>query len=152
MQKAPCNVRWRSLLRLRLRCPFCLANRLAALRTERQRSLALTPAASPALSVLSCESPCGSSDRKATFAGAHSSGFAYAVQPAKRIACGSPGRMATFAAFVTVHQGRMTADGNRRLIQASGDRHRVEKYREIYQKPTLTCRGMLWSGRSMVRW
>ena len=28
----PCNVRWRSLLRLRLRCPACLANRLTALR------------------------------------------------------------------------------------------------------------------------
>ena len=43
----------RSLLRLRLRCPFCLANRLAALRTERQRSLTLTPAASPTLEALS---------------------------------------------------------------------------------------------------
>ena len=89
-----------------LTAPFCLANRLAALRTERQRSLGLTPThcvrclkpcpnlrfgaqasceSSPSFSwdgtyrsVLSGESPCGSSDRKATFAGANSCGFAYA--------------------------------------------------------------------------
>ncbi len=36
-----------------LTVPFCLANRLAALRTERQHSLTLTPAASPTLEALS---------------------------------------------------------------------------------------------------
>ena len=78
-------------------CPFCLANRLAALRTERQRSLTLTPAAPPTLSVLSSESPCGSSDRKATFAGAHSNSLRSLLSVLSgESPCGSSDRKATF--------------------------------------------------------
>ena len=42
---------------------------------------------------------CGSPDKKATFAGAHSSACGYAVRFALRIACGSSGKKATFAAL-----------------------------------------------------
>ena len=71
----PCNVRWRSLLRLRLRCPACLSNRRrlfgqdgvfprlqlawkmrqqgARTKGALQRSLALTPPASPTVGDLS---------------------------------------------------------------------------------------------------
>ena len=85
----------RSLLRLRLRCPFCQADRFA-LRAKRQRSLALTPPPAATLSVLpggSLRSP----GKKATFADAHSSACGYAVRFARRIACGSPGKKATLA-------------------------------------------------------
>ena len=62
------------------------ANRLAALRKKRQRSLrAHSSACGYAVrSVKRCT--CGLPDRKATFAGAHSSAYGYAVQPAMRIA------------------------------------------------------------------
>ena len=64
-----------------------------------QRSLTLTPTASLTLSVFPSGSPCGSPGKKATFADAHSSGFAYAVRFSRRIAGGSPGRMAMFPGF-----------------------------------------------------
>ena len=59
----------RTLLRLRLRCPFCLANRLTALRAKRQRVLwaLLRSHLLASLSILSGESSStDSSDRIAT--------------------------------------------------------------------------------------
>ena len=77
------NVRWRSLLRLRLRCPACHANRLTALRAERRFSPALAgPENATAVAVSrNAYTPTGYR--------------LLAVRFAKRIAIGSPGKMAT---------------------------------------------------------
>ena len=67
--------------------------------TELQRSLGLTPAASPTLSVLSSESPCGSSDRKATFADAHSNSLRSLLEALPKSTIWRAGLMRKFPSF-----------------------------------------------------
>ena len=95
--KVRCNVRWRSLLRLRLRCPFFLANRRRLFGKKGNVRYALSSGFAYAwrpipASLRAAEGPIRE------FPGFSRNGT-HRVQPAFRIAGGSSGRMAFFPSF-----------------------------------------------------
>ena len=138
-------------------CPFFRANRPLPLREKRQRSLALAPPPAAMLEALP-KSTIWRAGLMREFPGFSRLGTYCSILPSGPPLALWAGWQHSLRSFLVsrvewpagVDVGymqlsaagsqRKAVDGWRPLIRAPGGRRRVEKYGEIFQKPTLICR------------